>query len=188
MLSGLAAPDRGTVRLNGFPIGDIAVRARIHQVAWLRRTPVIYRGTLMENLSRFGMSPLSDVLYVARLLALEEDIAQLPSGLDTRLSGGATDPIPPGMRQRVCLTRQLAPRPRVILFDHADTGLDTRSYTAVGELFSRLRGKATLILATNDQTLRLLASQRLTLAGGSLRADAAERETLNVARYREVRV
>ncbi|PZX11893.1 ATP-binding cassette subfamily C protein LapB [Palleronia aestuarii] len=188
-VAGLCDCETGEVRLNGTKITEIEQTVRAQQVAWLQRNPVIYRGTLMDNLSRFGSSSLADVLYVAKHLGLEDDVARLPRGLETMLQGDGADPIHPGLKQRVAIARQLSPRPKLILFDHADTGLDRRSYEAIQGLFSRLRGKATLVLATGDRTLQALATRRITIRDGRLDVDRAEKGAgLQVATYREFRI
>lgn len=189
LLTGLVAPRTGEVLLNGRPAVSISEDQRARQVAWLRQDGTIYRGTLMDNLSRFGQCSSADVLYVARLLKLEDDISSLPSGLETSVSGLGSDPIPPGLKQRVYLARQLAPRPHLILFDHADTGLDRRSYTAVYELFARLRGKATIVLATADHNLAALATRRLSITPNTIEdSSVAAHERISLATYCEVRI
>ncbi|SLN69377.1 Toxin RTX-I translocation ATP-binding protein [Aquimixticola soesokkakensis] len=187
--SGLHSADSGAVLLNGQPITTLPESVRTRQVAYLKSDTTLYRGTIMDNLSRFGMIPTSDVLFIAKQLRLDEDLSVLSRGFDTFLRGDGGDPVPPGMRQRLALARALAPRPKVILFNHADTGLDRRSYTALFELFARLRGHATVVLASNDNTLCGLAQHRYTLDAGHLRAERMqETQKLAVTSYRELRV
>ncbi|WOI56221.1 ABC transporter ATP-binding protein [Palleronia sp. LCG004] len=188
-IAGLDRPNNGEVLLNDREPHLLPENIRAAQVAFLQRDGVIYRGTLMDNLSSFGRSPLTDVFYVARLLGLEADIAALPRGLDTPLDGSGSDPIPPGLKQRATLVRQLAPRPRLILFDHADTGLDRRSYTAVYELFTRLKGRATIVLTTRDRNMRDLATRHLRIAGGRIEeVPIVAPRSLALSTYRELRI
>lgn len=189
LMAGLRIPDEGDVLLNGVRTDALSFTIRARQAGYLPREAVIYRGTVLQNLTRFGESSLDDVLYVARLLDLESDVALLPGGLETVLRGDSADHIPPGMKQRIAIARQLAPRPRLILFDDADTGLDRRSFDAVQKLFVRLKGKATLILATSDQNLRALAETRIEIADGRfVTSEIKAKGDLEVARYREVRL
>lgn len=188
-LAGLHPPEAGQVLLNGVPIDRLPDEVRTTQVAYLQAETVLYRGSIMDNLTRFGLVPVSDVMFIARHLALDADLQVLSRGYDTLLRGDGSDPVPPGLRQRIALARALAPRPRVVIFDHADTGLDRRSYTALFELFAKLRGHATVLLATRDGTLRGLAEGGFTLAGGELAQTALPRTRgPSVMKYRELRI
>lgn len=168
LLAGLRPLHEGRLLLNGVDPTALAPKARVRQAALLQARPCIYRGTIMDNLSRFGETSLADVLYVARLLQIEDEVAALPRGLNTELTGSDSDPIPPGLRQQIALTRQLAPRPRLILFDDADAGLDRRGHAALIDLMQRLRGRATLLLSSTDPAVLELASRRFVLQDGRL--------------------
>ena len=48
----------------------------------------------------------------------------LPRGYQTLLSDTAADPVPPGIKQRIALTRVLIDNPALLLFDDADRALD----------------------------------------------------------------
>ncbi len=189
MLAGVLPPRSGALELNGVPMVQVPEHVRTRQVACLQGSAALYRGTIMDNISRFGTVSISDVLFIARHLRLDEDLSVLPRGYDTFLRGDGGDPIPPGLRQRIAMARALAPRPRLILFNHADTGLDQRSYTALFELFARLRGHATLVVSTSDGNLRGLARHRWLLGNGNFTASAvASGQKIEVAQYRELRV
>ncbi|MEI4472068.1 ABC transporter ATP-binding protein [Frigidibacter sp. MR17.24] len=188
-LCALSPPEEGQVMLNGADIARLPPDRRAAQIGYLRPETVLYRGTIMDNLSRFGQVPVSDLMFVAHQLRLDEDLRALPQGFDTTLRGDGGDPVPPGLRQRIALARALASRPRVILFNHADTGLDRRSYTALYDLFARLRGQATVLIASDDPTIRALAHHRFVLQGRQLTKDAAvARRGPGVMPYREFRL
>ncbi|WP_118138729.1 ABC transporter transmembrane domain-containing protein [Oceanicella sp. SM1341] len=189
LICGLWMPDEGTVLVNGCPTSSLSPEVLSRQVAYLQPEPTLYRGSIIDNLTRFGATSRSDALYIARLLDMEADIAALPSGLDTRLRGDSADPIPPGLRQRIALARQLAPRPRLILFDSADTGLDRQSYTAVCELLGRLRGRVGIVLASEDPRLQALATRTVRHEEGRFaEAPLVAPRNVSVTRYRELRI
>lgn len=188
-LAGLHTPEGGEVLLNGVRISRLPPEVRSRQIALLQPETVLYRGTIMDNLTRFGQVAVSDVMFIAKHLALDQDLQILSRGYDTMLRGDGGDPVPPGLRQRIALARALAPRPRVVLFDHADTGLDRRSYNALFELFAKLRGHATVILATNDTILSGLAERKFVLQDGRLDQVLGEVRTQHkVQTYRELRI
>ncbi len=124
---------------------------------------VIFRGTIYENLSRFGGIERERVMEVARLVGIDEEVRVLPAGYDTQLEGGTADPIPPGLRQRIAIARVLMTKPRLILFYNADRALDRDGYNTVFRLLARLKGVATLVLVTEDRNILDLADRHYQL-------------------------
>ena len=85
------------------------------------------------------------------------------------------------------MVRVLATKPRVILFDNADRSLDKEGYSMIYSLLARLKGKASMILVSDDLNIQGLASRHYTLKKG----DLIERNTAqksNVKPYRELRL
>ena len=188
-LAGVAEPQAGRVLLNGADIRQLPELRRSRQIALLQSETVLYRGTIIDNISRFGSVPLSDVLFIAHHLRLVDDLSALPRGYDTLLRGDGSDPITPGLRHRIALARALAPRPRVVLFNQADAGLDQDSYGALVELLGKLRGHATVVLTSADANLQGLATHAVTLGNKAFTNRMVESRTgLAVARYRELRM
>ena len=175
IIGGLQKPEGGDVLVNNVPVLDFPPKLLARHVGLIRTHSTIYRGTIMDNLTRFGETPFPDVRYVAGLLQIDRDVASLPGGYDTMLQGNASDPIPPGLKQRIGMVRSLALRPKLILFDNADSALDQQSYELVYHLFDRLSSKITLILCSNDSFLHDLATRHMVLQDGLLvdRSDLA---------------
>jgi ATP-binding cassette subfamily C protein LapB len=172
-IAGLHAVQSGEVLINDKPVLSFSPNELAQNVGYIRTRSTIYRGSIMDNLTRFGETRFNDVRYVARLLKLDEDVARLPSGYDTQLQGNEADPIPPGMKQRIGMVRCLALRPKLILFDNADAALDRRSYELTYQLFEQLRGSITLILCSNDSFLQDMALRRYVLSNAVLNEEGA---------------
>lgn len=188
-MAGGVPPFCGAVSVGGADVGALSAWQRNRLIGYLPSHGTTYRGTIAENLTRFGESEFEAVLYVVRLLGFEKDIALLPGGMETRLEGNNADPIPPGLKQRIAFGRSLAPRPKLILFDSADAGLDRVAYEAVYKLFCRLKGVATIIMVTDDEYLKALANRSFTLDQGRLEEmPAVSAGAIPVRRYKEVRV
>ena len=65
-----------------------------------------------------------------------------------------------GQQQRLCISRSLAVRPEVILFDEPCSGLDPISTAKVEELIFKLKEKYTIILVTNNTKQAARVSDR----------------------------
>ena len=186
IIAGILPATEGEVTIDGVPIAAIPAAERVAHVGMLTTDAAIFRGTLRDNISRFGLTPERNAREVATLLGLDTDVAKLPSGFDTRLDGSALDPIPPGLRQRIAIARALAPKPRIILFDAADKALDRTGYAHVFDVLARLKEKVALVIVSDDENIRSLAAKRRRLVGGRLEALPDGRPDVVAAGYRSL--
>ena len=168
LISGVYAPDKGRVQLCGMDVSQIPVSERPRYVAYLPMTGMILRGSIMDNLTGFNPQLRAQARQVADQLGIEEAVSLLPSGYDTPLEGNATDVVPPGLKQRISIARALLHKPRLILFDNADHGMDHESYASIFRLLARLKGKATLVMVSEDRNIVSIADQVYDLHHGML--------------------
>lgn len=168
IIAGMYEPARGTVRVDGFKPFEMAGEALIRHVAYLTPDAALFRGTIMENITGFHQEYESLAFDIAHYLGIDAMVARLPFGYETRLDGGPAETVAPGFRQRIAMARVLIHKPKIILFDRADRSLDREGYNHVFRLFARLAGKATILMATDDQNLLRLATRECTLARGTM--------------------
>jgi phosphate transport system ATP-binding protein len=64
--------------------------------------------------------------------------------------GGSALALSGGQQQRLCIARALVLRPQALLLDEPCSALDPISSGAVEELFTRLRGRCTLVIVTHN--------------------------------------
>src|SRR5262249_31805118 len=86
----------------------------------------------------------------------------------TPLSDSWSDPVPPGVKQRIALVRALRHQPAAILFDDADQALDKEGYNRLYGLLGRLKGRSTIVLISEDANLLSLAARVFQLQDGRL--------------------
>ena len=149
VLTGLAAPTRGTV--------EVAVdRGRL---GFLAHEPLVYRElTALENLDLFGR------LY--RMPERRERIGMLLErfGLwDARSVRVAA--YSRGMGQRLALCRALLHDPELLVLDEPYASLDEQGGALLDRELEELAGTRTLVVSTHEPArVEQLATQRLTLA------------------------
>lgn len=188
LISGIYAPTKGEITIDGENINTYAPEELSRHIGYIRARPLIFRGTIRDNITAFGQINEAQAKEIAALLDVDKDVAKLPGGFDTFLSGTNTDIITPGLRQRISIVRSLATKPRLILFDNADRSLDKEGYAMIYSLLARLKGKASLILISEDQNIQGLAERVYRLENGTLTHMAINDNKGNIRPYRELKL
>lgn len=188
LIAGIYPSSSGEILVDGEDIGTYKAEDLVRHVGYIRAQPMIFRGTIRDNITCFGQTSEKQAREVAALLDVDKDVAKLPSGFDTFLSGNSTDVIPPGLKQRIAIVRVLATKPRIILFDNADRSLDKDGYAMIYSLLARLRGKASMILVSDDKNIRSLANRHYVLRDGVLGQEEDAQSKGNVTAYKELRL
>jgi ABC-type multidrug transport system fused ATPase/permease subunit len=168
VLAGLVEPDRGCVLLDGVDV-RLLDECDLRKVIGLAGPDLpLLRGTIADNV-RYGDPRAGDDAAVAAAVAasgLDELVATLPEGLDTRVGEGGRG-LSAGQRQRVALARAVLARPRVLLLDEADAHLDPVAAAAVDRLVQDFDG--TVVVVTHRPARLAAATQVWRLEHGRLR-------------------
>jgi len=107
---GIHPIESGTVLVDGRPPGELAPDQRRGLVGYLPQDPLLFSGSLQQNLTlRHTAVPKDDrvLAEAVRLAALDGDVPGFPHGLDTEI-GELGIRISGGQRQRVGLARAIA--------------------------------------------------------------------------------
>ncbi|MBO4269188.1 peptidase domain-containing ABC transporter [Microbispora triticiradicis] len=130
VLLGLFAPAEGEIRYDGVPASRFDPGALRRQFAVVPQEPVLFTGTIAENiaLNAPGASA-EEIAEAARLACVHDDITAMPMGYGTLLAEGGG--LSGGQRQRIALARALLSRPRLLLLDEATSHLDTATEAAI---------------------------------------------------------
>ncbi|MDJ0944615.1 MAG: ABC transporter transmembrane domain-containing protein [Kiloniellales bacterium] len=166
-------PTEGEVCFDGQDIRDLDPHSLREQVAYLPQSAVLFKGTIMDNLTSFaGPGKINQALEAARLLRLDEAINRLPAGYETKVGEGAFEALPTGLQQGIAMARALAGTPKVVLFDEANSGLDRRSDDTLKTAIASLKGAATVILVSHRPSLLALADRQFLLQDSRLKLKA----------------
>src|ERR1017187_6467591 len=100
--------------------------------------PFLFSGSIRQNIA-FGNPDLrlAQVVEAARMAAIQEDIAEMPMGYETRIAEGGSG-LSGGQRQRLSLARALAHDPAILLLDEATSHLDVITENVVEQNLGQL--------------------------------------------------
>src|SRR5713101_409671 len=161
-LNRLEEPTAGTVRFEGRDIRDLDPRRLRRGAALVMQTPVVFEGTVRDNL-RLRPADVDGDLSEARLGQALADV-----GLDrdaATLSGGE--------KQRVTIAHALLGDPRALLLDEPTSALDPPNAALVVETVSRLRearGLSIVAVTHQPELVRRLGGMLLYLVKGEMQA------------------
>ncbi|MCL2427646.1 MAG: thiol reductant ABC exporter subunit CydD [Alphaproteobacteria bacterium] len=168
ILLGFARPDSGRVTLNGANIADLVPEALARMTAWIGQRPVLFAGTLRENI-RFARPEATDaeVEEAARAARVDHFAADLPNGLETPIGEDGYG-LSGGQAQRIAIARAFLKNAPLLLLDEPTAHLDPGTEAEVLESLRRLAIGRTVILASHSAAAHAFGGRRLDLVAGRL--------------------
>ncbi|MFC5529935.1 ABC transporter ATP-binding protein [Cohnella yongneupensis] len=155
MLIGYYKPTRGRLLVDGVPMDQIDLKSYRKHLAVVPQNTVLFHGSIRDNIT-YGLTDVSEekLLEVIRMTQLQEVVASLPDGLDTKI-GEHGGKLSGGQRQRIAIARALIRDPSVVLLDEATSALDNISEYQVQQAMRLLvKGRTTFIVAHRLSTIR----------------------------------
>jgi ATP-binding cassette subfamily B protein len=131
LLLGLLEPTEGRIFYDGIPLQELDVRQVRAQFGVVMQEPLLFSGSIRENVSLNspGLS-LAQIEEALRLAALDEEVQRMPMRTETWIGEGGAG-LSGGQRQRLALARALATRPTLLLLDEATSHLDATTEARV---------------------------------------------------------
>ena len=148
-------PRQGQLLMDGVAVNHMDLHDLRERIALVPQEPVIFSGTVMENI-RYGKPSATEaeVVQAARAAFAEEFIEQLPQGYDTYL-GDRGVRLSGGQRQRIAIARAMLKNPPLLLLDEATSALDANSERMVqAALETAMQGRTTLVIAHRLATVK----------------------------------
>jgi ATP-binding cassette, subfamily B, bacterial len=161
-------PRRGAVRIDGTDVRTVQLASLRSQVAIVLQEPVLFEGTVYENIA-YGRSGASqaEVLVAAEAALVDEFVSRLPDGYDTRVGErGAT--LSGGERQRISIARALVRDAPILLLDEPTSGLDPHSEWLLLQAIQRLIAGRTAFVIAHRMTTVSGADQVVVLDQGRI--------------------
>ncbi|KAI9692036.1 MAG: hypothetical protein M1820_009571 [Bogoriella megaspora] len=157
-------PTNGSITLDGIELGQLNIKWLRTNVRLVQQEPVLFNGTVFENVS-YGLVGTAHVnaSKAERLKLVQEAckaafahdfISDLPEGYDTQI-GERAGRLSGGQKQRVAIARSIISDPKVLLLDEATSALDPKAEKIVQEALDKIsKSRTTLIIAHKLSTVR----------------------------------
>ncbi|MBP1849720.1 ATP-binding cassette domain-containing protein [Rhizobium halophytocola] len=187
IMAGIIKPATGSILLDDAPIDAFPQDQLNHAVAYVSSDALMFNGTIRDNITRFGEVSIEDTMSVAAIMDLQGAINELPSGLDTKVTGSVNENIPTGLCQQLAILRALVFRPRLILMNNVDRGLDRQGYARLQRFIASIQGQAAIVMVSDDLNLTAGAQRQLLLSEDGLRQDLARNER-RITAYRSLKL
>jgi ATP-binding cassette subfamily B protein len=177
----------GRITLDGVDVRDIDSRSLRRQIAVALQEPILFSGTIRDNI-RYGKPDADDaaVEAAATLAQAHDFILALPGGYDAQVGQRGVN-LSGGQKQRLAIARALLTDPAILILDDSTSAVDVATEASIQEALRTVRsGRTNFIVAQRISTV-LTADKILVLDDGKIAA-AGDHRTLLASSpiYREI--
>ena len=158
--------DHGSIEIDGIDIRRLNLRDLRRQIGIVLQEPVLFSGTITENIG-YGKpgAKFEEIMAASRLANAHNFIVAKPDGYETQV-GEQGNNLSGGERQRVAIARALLHNPRILILDEATSSVDVETEKQIQDAIGRMvQGRTTFAIAHRLSTLRN-AERLVVLDGG----------------------
>jgi ATP-binding cassette subfamily B (MDR/TAP) protein 1 len=168
LLQRLYEPDRGSIRLDRFDLGQADVRWLRDHVAVVSQQANLFDATVAENIA-YGTHavPLDEIYRAAKAANVHDFIMSLPQGYETNLGENASL-ISGGQAQRLQIARALIRRSNILILDECTSALDPANQRAVLDTIMKVKEGKTTVFVTHKADVMRRCDRILCLDSGRI--------------------
>lgn len=162
----------GTILIDGTPVDAVTLDSLRAQITFLPQDPVLFAGTVAENIALGAGREVSDddIRAAARLAGAEEFITAMPDGYDTEVAERGAN-FSGGQRQRIALARAALRQTPILMLDEPTVGLDAESEAHLRRAILRLARDRTTLIITHDLSLARCFDRVILMGDGRVQED-----------------
>ena len=165
LLLGFETPQSGAVYYDRHNLAELSLTSVRSQMGVVLQNGQIMSGRILDNIIGMQNLTIDDAWAAAQAAGIADDIRDMPMGMHTIISEGATN-LSGGQRQRLLLARALALKPAIIICDEGTSALDNRTQAIVTKSLDELH-TTQIIVAHRLSTIRH-ADRIIVLDGGRI--------------------
>jgi ATP-binding cassette subfamily B protein len=148
-------PREGRILIDGVDLRKLGLRSLREQIALVLQEPLLFSGTIAENI-RYGRLEATDdeVFEAARQAGAHDFIERLPQGYETQL-GERGAQLSGGERQRICVARAFVKNAPILVLDEPTSSIDSKTEAVILDSLERLMvGRTSFMIAHRLSTIR----------------------------------
>ena len=145
----------GKILIDGRDVRNVEVDSLRNQMSIVLQDPLIFSGTIRENI-RYGKLDATDdeIIEAAKAANAHEFIMEFDSGYDTDVQERGSR-LSVGQRQLISFARAIIANPRILILDEATSSIDTKTEKLIQDAIQKvLLGRTSFIIAHRLSTIR----------------------------------
>ena len=126
--------------------GKISKNITREDIGYVPQNPVLFAGTIRENLDITGENIDDETMIWALKAAYAYEFVESKGGLDAGVEKDGRN-FSGGQKQRICIARALLKKPKLLMVDDGFSALDTVTERAVESVLNRMSDMSKLIIS-----------------------------------------
>ncbi|KXV11354.1 thiol reductant ABC exporter subunit CydD [Gluconobacter oxydans] len=166
LLLGFVSPSQGRILFDGQDMQSLSPRQISSGISWIGQKPVLFAGTIRENIL-FARPDASaeDLDRAVSAAAVDQYLSSLPDGLETRIGEGGFG-LSGGQAQRIAIARAYLKDAPLLLLDEPTSHLDPKTEAEILVSLKDLAKGRTVILCSHSAQARQFQGRHLVLDAG----------------------
>ncbi len=147
-IAGITSDPDIQVSLDDLDISEYNHVTYLDSVVYVPRQLALVPGSILNNLTLYDARYNERARRYCDLLGLQQYLDKLRHGVLTEVGPGTAEQLDEGICQRIAIIRALVRQPKILLLDHAASGIDLDGEKQLGELLQSFQGKTTVLIST----------------------------------------
>ena len=149
LLTGIYQPTKGRILINDFPLKDFNINDFWKHIGYVMQRSSFFTDSILNNIELFRKIDMSQILEIADLLDLKEEIQSLPEKWNTEIK---VDPynLSEGQMRRLDIMRNVLKESDVLILDEATANIDEYRRKKFYKLLHFLSKHKIIIYATHN--------------------------------------
>jgi ATP-binding cassette, subfamily B, bacterial len=162
-------PRKGRVIVDGMDVRSLKLRSLRSQVAIVLQEPILFEGTIYDNIAYGSRRKASqaNVMAAGKAALVEDFVQHLPDGYDTVI-GERGGTLSGGERQRVSIARALVRDAPILILDEPTSSLDPASEQLLMQALRNLMAGRTAFVIAHRMTTIASADEVIVLDRGRI--------------------